>query len=77
MKLHHELGITQRSAWFLMHRIRESFDKSHGVFQGAVEVDEAYIGGCNKNRHYRDRVQRSQGAAGKAVVVCIREREPA
>ncbi len=41
MKLHRDLGITQKTAWFLSHRIREAFDES-GLFQGPVEVDETY-----------------------------------
>ncbi|MCY4461737.1 MAG: IS1595 family transposase [Albidovulum sp.] len=45
MKLHRDLGITQKSAWHLAHRIRETFkDPGPDVFEGPVEVDETYMG---------------------------------
>lgn len=40
-----ELGITQKSAWFLNHRIREAMNRCNGLFGGEVEVDETYMGG--------------------------------
>ena len=43
MKLHRDLGITQTSAWFLGHRIREAMAGDDPVFSGPVEVDETYI----------------------------------
>ena len=45
MKLHRDLGITQKSAWHLAHRIRETWAKHGGLFGGPVEVDETYVGG--------------------------------
>ena len=50
-----DLGITQKTAWFVLHRIREMLkDKAPQMLgeNNMVEVDEAYIGGNNKNRHY-------------------------
>ena len=49
MKLHRDLGITQRSAWFLAHRLRESWADHGAQFPGPVEVDETYVGGKRKN----------------------------
>lgn len=40
-----EIGITQKSAWFMMHRIREACGDDETVLSGHVEIDEAYIGG--------------------------------
>lgn len=50
MKLHRELGITQKSAWHMAHRIREMFDLETDVFEGPAEADETYIGGSEENR---------------------------
>ena len=49
MKLHRDLGITQKSAWFMMHRIREAWacDGQDGPFDGPVEFDETYRGGVS------------------------------
>jgi transposase-like protein len=55
-ELHRALGVTQKTAWFMLHRIRlamqsKSFFKMGGTDGGPIEVDEAYIGGEPKNRH--------------------------
>ena len=76
MKLHRDLGITQKSAWHLAHRIRETWDKSGGLFTGPVETDETYIGGKRKNmRPKRRKAMRGRGTIGKAVVVGMKDRE--
>ena len=57
MKLHRDLGISQRSAWFMMHRIREAWacDGDNEPFDGPVEVDETYVGGKRKNKSNAER----------------------
>ena len=56
MKLHRDIGVSYKTAWFLLHRIREAFsDTGPIVMDGPVEVDETYVGGLEKNRHAKDR----------------------
>ena len=45
MKLHRELDISQKAAWFMLHRLRKAFELEVGPFSGPVEVDETYMGG--------------------------------
>ncbi len=51
MKLHRDLGISQPTAWFMLHRIREGWKRSDtdNPFTGPVEVDETYMGGKRRN----------------------------
>lgn len=53
MKLHQDLNINQRSAWFLTHRLRAALSEECGTLSGSVEVDETYFGRRWRNRPFR------------------------
>ena len=75
MKLHRDLGVSQKTAWFMLHRIREAWtDEAPGAFAGPVEADETFVGGKEANRHARSRKHLGRGPVGKTVVVGVKDR---
>ena len=69
------LGITQKSAWFLAHRLRESFVQDSTKLAGIIEVDETYIGGKEKNKHNSKKLKEGRGTKGKQPVIGLKSRK--
>ena len=77
MKLHRDLGITQKAAWHMLHRIREAWNTGYtGRFSGPVEVDEHYVGGKSTNMHEskKRRMEKAGTAYSKVPVVGMKDR---
>ena len=76
-ELARSLGVTQKSAWFMLHRIRLAMQTGSFVkFSGPVEVDETYIGGLARNMHKHKRAEKikARGVKDKTAIVGAIER---
>lgn len=64
VQLFKDIHVTQKTAWFMTHRIREAFKQDYKEkFDGEVELDETFVGGKNKNRHWNKKAKKCQGRA--------------
>ena len=67
MKLSRKLGITQKSAWHLGHRLRSGLTRPAGLFAGPVEIDEVYIGGRERNKQASKKLNAGRGTGPAAT----------
>ena len=76
MKLHRDIKVSQKTAWFMLQRIRQAWhcDESTG-FIGPVEVDETYMGGRERNKHKDKKLKAGRGTVGKTAVVGAKDRK--
>lgn len=66
-----DIDVTQKTAWFLLHRLRYAFDHPNfkKALAGEVEADETLIGGKQKNKHEKDKNRKHTGSEGKTTVL--------
>ena len=80
MQLSKEIGVTQKTAWFMLQRIREACNSNHddddnnGFLSGIVEADGVYIGGKESNKHESQKLKAGRGIVGKTAVLGMRAR---
>jgi transposase-like protein len=74
LQLAKEIGITQKSAWFVLQRLREACAGKVEKLSGIVEIDECFVGGLEANKHECKKLNKGRGAVGKKVVMGLRER---
>lgn len=68
-QLARNLKVTQKTAWFMLQRIRACFEEEAPPLEGKVEIDETFVGGKNRNRHWDKRVKACQGRSCKDEIL--------
>ena len=71
VQLGKELGISQHSAWFMLHRLREAMIPDLEQLKWGVEIDEAWVGGLEKNKHSKKKLYK-RWPEGKQIVLGMR-----
>ena len=75
MKLRRDLNVTQKTAWHLAHRIRETLNDRTNPFLGPEEVDETHTGGKEADKHRDKELNAGRGPVGRTAVVGLKDRK--
>ncbi len=74
MKLHYGLGLIRHTAWFMLQRIRETFEPIFGAdFEGLSEADKMYLGGLEKNKYVYKKLSAGRGTIGNVPVAELKD----
>lgn len=74
MQMAKEIGVTQKTAWFMLQRLREACSGKIDKLSGFIEIDETFVGGKEANKHEHKKLKLGRGSVGKTVVMGLRER---
>jgi transposase-like protein len=75
VKLAEQVGVTQKTGWFMDHRIRKAMRENKGQLFGTIEVDETWVGGLAKAMHKKQRAKQGTGGVGKVGVIGLLQRD--
>jgi transposase-like protein len=75
MQLAKEIGVTQKTAWFVLGRLREACKGNLTKLRGIIEIDETFVGGIEANKHEYKKLHEGRGAVGKEAVFGMRQED--